>query len=60
MKLKAGFLLVATGLLLAGCWDSDEVTLHDGTYKGEADTAVDVASRAETLKQRFDLVQRDR
>ncbi|HSH43624.1 MAG TPA: hypothetical protein VK973_16005 [Arenicellales bacterium] len=49
--------------LLAGCYDSADVTVHEpGEYKGTSDPLLnsDAESRAETLEERFKLVQTDR
>lgn len=49
-------------LLLGGCYDDDPVVLHEPhVYKGKADVhAVDAATRADVLAQRFRDVQLDR
>ena len=55
--------LAAATLMLSGCWESSEVTVHEaGKYKGSADPlmAQQAASRSEALKKRFQLVQTDR
>ncbi len=49
--------------LLAGCYDSAEVTVHEpGEYKGTPDPLLedDAESRASTLEERFNTVQTDR
>ncbi|MDH3691863.1 MAG: hypothetical protein OEU36_20675 [Gammaproteobacteria bacterium] len=48
---------------LSGCWESTDVTVHEpGQYKGVSDPLLQqsAASRAETLQQRFEMVQVDR
>lgn len=48
---------------LAGCYESTEVTVFEpGVYKGLQDPLLqtDAQARAESLKQRFTLVQTDR
>lgn len=54
--------LAAAALLLAGCYESPEVTLHEPqTYKGAKDPLMNNASeRQEQLRKRFELVQLDR
>ena len=51
-------------LLLSGCWESSDVTMHEqGVYKGRDDPLLDpklTAEREDTLKKRFQLVQVDR
>ena len=49
---------------LAGCYESPDVTLHKpGVYKGDKDPLQAMQRSPEqqaTLRERFDLVQRDR
>jgi len=55
--------IVGVTLLLAACYESADVTLHEpGEYKGESDSLMkaDAETRAETLEERFNLVQTDR
>lgn len=57
------FSIVGLTLLLAACYESADVTLHEaGEYKGESDSLMkaDAETRAETLEERFNLVQTDR
>lgn len=57
------FLIVGVTLLLSACYESSDVTMHEaGEYKGESDPLMeaDAESRAETLEERFDMVQTDR
>ncbi len=66
MSIKTGaiFALLAAGLIaLAGCYETNEVTLHQpGKYKGPKDPLLDqqASSREEALQKRFELVQTDR
>lgn len=64
MKTAIQVLAVLGGTaLLAGCYDSAEVTIHEpGEYKGTPDPLLkkDAESRASTLEERFNLVQTDR
>ena len=62
MKMLTTTAIVATALLVAGCYESTEVTLHEpGAYRGEKDPLLaDAASRQEALRKRFELVQLDR
>ena len=56
-------LIVVASLVLSGCWESPDVTMHEaGKYKGAKDPllATSGASRAEGLQKRFQLVQVDR
>ncbi|MDH3281301.1 MAG: hypothetical protein OEQ18_09245, partial [Gammaproteobacteria bacterium] len=51
------------GLLLAGCYESAEVTVYEpGVYKGAQDPLMQTKgdARAETLEKRFTMVQTDR
>lgn len=51
------------GIALSGCWESTDVTVHTpGEYKGTPDPLLqqDAATRQDTLRQRFELVQVDR
>ena len=53
----------AIALAVSGCWESGEVTIHEaGKYKGVRDPLLsqDLSERAQTLEQRFALVQMDR
>ncbi|MGE5241725.1 MAG: hypothetical protein ACM3NI_08765 [Bacteroidota bacterium] len=56
--------MVATGLLLAGCYESPKVLLHKpGVYKGPTDPLVAKQATPEQQKQllaRFNQVQTDR
>lgn len=57
------FSIVGVTLLLSACYESSDVTVHEpGEYKGEADSLMqtDAESRAETLEERFNMVQTDR
>ncbi len=50
-------------LLLAGCYESTDVTMHDpGEFRGARDPLLDqpVAARSEQLQKRFQLVQVER
>ena len=50
-------------VVLAGCWDSTEVTVHNpGEYKGPPDPllAQSASARAGTLNERFQRGQVDR
>ena len=66
MHTKAIFWLltafVVTGL--AGCYESPSVTMHKpGVYKGDKDPLQEKQrspAQQATLRERFDLVQRDR
>ncbi|MEQ8250114.1 MAG: hypothetical protein RLW61_16055 [Gammaproteobacteria bacterium] len=53
---------VLLGALLAGCYESPRVTLHEpGVYRGPHDPLLDKTSAlASALEVRFDRVQRDR
>ncbi len=49
--------------LLAGCWDSTEVTMHrPGEYMGKSDPLLrqSATTRTDTLSERFETVQTDR
>ncbi|MDH3638907.1 MAG: hypothetical protein OES09_10670 [Gammaproteobacteria bacterium] len=51
------------GVLLAGCYESADVTAYEpGVYKGAQDPLMQTKAdeRAETLEKRFTLVQTDR
>lgn len=56
-------LAAGAALLLAGCWEDADVTLHEaGEYKGQRDPLLtgNAAQRAEALAVRFEQVQADR
>ena len=61
-KMLATLGLAASALLLAGCYESPEVTLHEPQqYLGEKDPLMgDAAARQEQLRKRFEMVQIDR
>lgn len=51
------------GLLLAGCYESADVTVYEpGVYKGAQDPLLQskADARSETLQKRFTMVQTDR
>lgn len=55
--------VLSAAALLAGCYESADVTIHEpGEYKGPTDPLLkaDPAQRAATLEERFNLVQTDR
>lgn len=57
------FLAAAIAVMLTGCWEDTDVTLHEpGEYKGARDPLLHpgAASRDEALQARFRLVQTDR
>jgi len=59
----AAAVIVAGAMGLAGCYETDEVTLHaPGQYKGPKDPLVEGKAPAsdETLRKRFQAVQTDR
>ena len=64
--LKRLTILIATAtsaMLLSGCWESSEVTMHEpGAYMGKADPLLDqdAAARSGKLQERFQMVQIDR
>lgn len=66
MRAKAAVVFVAAVILtgLAGCYESPNVTIYKpGVYKGEKDPLVEKQRAPEqqaALRERFDLVQRDR
>jgi len=53
---------IVTMLLLAGCYEDTDVTLHEaGTYKGSVDQhKLSAQERAAVLAKRFKQVQTDR
>jgi hypothetical protein len=56
-------LLAGVTVLLAGCWESPEITVAEpGKYKGKSDPLMQqqATARGDTLKKRFQLVQTDR
>lgn len=57
-------LSVATVLLLAGCYESRDVTWHEaGVYKGKTDPLVEISAdpaHQERLRERLLMVQTDR
>ncbi len=55
-------IILASTLLLAGCYEDTDVTLHQaGEYKGKSDEhALSAEAREERLKERFLAVQTDR
>lgn len=59
-----GGIVVALGLVAAGCSDSPEVVLHEpGVYKGPVDPLVakqGTAEQQERLVARFNQIQTDR
>ncbi|AHE97256.1 hypothetical protein [Thioalkalivibrio paradoxus] len=67
--MKTRFLIAAVSLaavlpLLAGCYESRDVTLHDaGVYKGKTDPLVEMSADPayqERLRERLLMVQTDR
>lgn len=56
--------LVAVPLLLTGCYESRDVTMHDpGVYKGKTDPLVELSAdpdHQERLRERLTMVQTDR
>lgn len=56
--------IIATATGLAGCYESPKVKIYQpGVYKGAKDPLVDKERTPEqqtALRERFDLVQRDR
>lgn len=64
MKTAIQVLAVVGGTaLLAGCYESADVTVHEaGEYKGAPDPLLteDAESRASALEERFNMVQTDR
>lgn len=57
------FSIVGVTVLLSACYESSDVTIHEaGKYKGASDPLMeaDAENRAETLEERFDMVQTDR
>lgn len=62
-RLTRALAIAAATLVLSGCWESSDVTVHEpGKYKGRADPlmAQQGASRSDALNKRFQLVQMDR
>lgn len=56
-------MLGGAALLVAGCYESAEVNVYEpGEYKGTSDPLLskDAESRANSLEERFNLVQTDR
>jgi len=56
-------LALAAPLMLGGCWEDPQVTLHEpGEYKGHRDPLLNqqASTRGEQLQKRFQLVQMDR
>lgn len=57
-------IIIATATGLAGCYESPNIKIYKpGVYKGEKDPLVEKQRAPEqqtTLRERFDLVQRDR
>ncbi len=54
---------LAATVVLSGCWEDPEVTLHEpGEYKGSRDPLLNqqASARVEQLQKRFQLVQMDR
>ena len=63
MKRLVTVAVMAVAFAAYGCGESGDITIHEmGEYKGRKDPLLtqDVSERAETLKQRFSLVQMDR
>jgi hypothetical protein len=66
MNLKVMLWLLSAALFtsLAGCYESPNVTLHKpGVYKGDKDPLQEKQrspAQQATLRERFDLVQKDR
>lgn len=56
--------LVAVPLLLTGCYESRDVTMHDaGVYKGKVDPLVELSADPDhqaRLRERLTMVQTDR
>jgi hypothetical protein len=55
--------VLASATVMTGCYESADVTVHDGQYKGKNDPLLDArstAEREEVLQKRFKLVQVDR
>lgn len=63
MRRVAITVIGAFALVLAGCYESADVTVHKpGVYKGPEDPllSTDTAKRNQELMARFNQVQRDR
>lgn len=61
---STALLVVASTVLLAGCYESADVTVHEaGIYKGRNDPLIAKTATLEhqdTIAKRFNMVQTDR
>lgn len=66
MKMRGALTIaaIASAVILSGCYESADVTVHSpGQFKGAKDPLLDAkgtAEREEILQKRFQLVQVDR